>query len=72
MFSEWNYIDSSRAEAIRVNRDTNQLDIKFKPDGVICRYEGAAHHYDGILESGSAGRYINIDLKGWPYVVVTE
>lgn len=72
MFSEWNYIDSTRAEAIRVNNETNQLDIKFKPGGVICRYEGAAHHYDGILNSGSAGRYINIELAGWSYVIVNE
>lgn len=67
---EWTYVDSSWVEAVRVNHDTNYLEIKFK-SGKMFRYDGAAVHYDGMI-SGSAGSYFHQNLKSWPYIEFFE
>ena len=72
MFSEWYYFESStRVECARVDRETNLLDLKFV-NGPICRYEGAADQYDGIISCESPGKYVHNNLKGWSYTIVGE
>lgn len=70
MLSEWYDLSSSWAKATRVDRELDFTDIQFK-SGVICRYSGA-YHYDNIISSGSPGTYVNTELKGYDYTVVTE
>ena len=72
MMNEWYYFESStRGEFARVDREASLLDLKFV-NGPVCRYEGAADHYDGIISCESPGKYVHDNLQGWSYTTVDE
>ncbi len=66
MLTDWQGLDSSWADAVRVDRENDYLDIRFK-DGTICRYRGASAHFDSLVSASSAGSYINSYIKYLPY-----
>lgn len=66
---EWTYVDSSYLVAVRVNYESNYVDIMFKSQRKF-RYEGAASHYEGLL-SGT-GKYFNQHMRDWPYTEIFD
>jgi hypothetical protein len=46
-----------------VEKDGEDLIVTFRKGGTY-RYQGAAHHYDDLVQADSPGRYLQANIKG--------
>lgn len=63
---DWRAVTSSNVDA--VGRNDRDLFVRFKKNGFVYRYDGAADHFEGLVAAESVGKYFAQHVRARPAV----
>jgi len=59
----WIYVDSSNIEAVKYDRDIQELHVMFLSGGSYCYHGVPEEKYTALLEASSKGSFLNREIK---------